>query len=495
MKTNTNYDVIIAGSGMGGMSAAAMLASDGYKILILEAAHAPGGCSSSFYRKGYWFESGATTLIGFDKHQPLKRLELATGLEIPRIKLEPGMQVHLDGKTITRYENPERWIAEVKRVFGNDQSQESFWKLALDVAEVVWKASETNPFFPPKSMKEWFQLAINNNPAHFWVLPYALRSVADVMNSHGLNTPHFRRFVDEQLMITAQATAENTPFLFGAPALTYTNYSNFYVPGGLIKMVEAIKDFVEDQGGALHTKEAVEHIVKEENSYKVFTPRDTYSAPLVVSDIPVWNMAELTSRKMKRYFQQESEKFSEAWGAFTLGLVTGDTYPEDLPLHHQLHLPEGASIPYTRSNSIFVSMSHPDDAIRSRKGNRVLNISCHTETDVWFSMDGSYEQRKGEVEEHIIRHLQKTLPGFGKAEIINVFSGTPVTWQNWVYRKRGRVGGIPQSMARSLLDWTPASPPFKGLYLCGDTVFPGQGIPGVTLSGINVYYRVKENYN
>jgi phytoene dehydrogenase-like protein len=49
-------------------------------------------------------------------------------------------------------------------------------------------------------------------------------------------------------------------------------------------------------------------------------------------------------------------------------------------------------------------------------------------------------------------------------------------------------------MDRSLLDWTPSETPFEGLYLVGDTVFPGQGIPGVTLSGINVYYRIQNHF-
>ena len=69
---------------------------------------------------------------------------------------------------------------------------------------------------------------------------------------------------------------------------------------------------------------------------------------------------------------------------------------------------------------------------------------------------------------------------------------TSITWQKWVYRKKGRVGGIPQCMARSLLKWTSNQTPFSGLYLVGDTTYPGQGIPGVTLSGINVYWRIKK---
>jgi len=495
MRNGNHYDIIIAGSGMGGMSAAAMLANDGYRVLVLEAAHALGGCSSSFYRKGYWFESGATTLIGFDEHQPLKKLEEATGLAIPRIKLEPSMQVHLDGETLTRYRDAQKWIAEVRNFFGNERSQQSFWELALNVSDIVWEASERNSFFPPQSLREWLKLPINNKPSHLWVLPYAFKSVEEVIKSHGLDSPRFRKFVDEQLMITAQSTASETPFLFGAPALTYTNYSNYYVPGGLIKMVDEIASFVRKKGGALHTKEPVQHITKKEKGYRVYSKKAEYTAPIVISNLPVWNMAAVTAGEMRNYFKRESDKYSKAWGAFTLGLVTSDTYPVDMPLHHQLHLAEHENIPYADSGSLFVSMSHPDDDIRSRDGKRVLNVSCHTETEQWFRMNGNYEQHKQHVEEQVINHLKKTLPGFGKAEIINVFSGTPVTWQNWVYRKRGRVGGIPQSMARSLLDWTPASPPFKGLYLCGDTVFPGQGIPGVTLSGINVYYRVKNNYN
>ncbi|MDZ7680577.1 MAG: NAD(P)/FAD-dependent oxidoreductase [Fodinibius sp.] len=492
MDSKTGYDVIIAGSGMGGMSAAALLANSGYRVLVLEAAHALGGCSSSYYRQGYWFESGATTLIGFDEHQPLHYLEEQTGIRIPRRELQPSMQVRYNGDTITRYKDRSKWIDEAARVFGNPEGQQSFWELAYRISDLVWRVSIKNNFFPPSSPRDFWELITTNNPKDVWVLPYALQSVNDVMQKHHVNTPAFTQFVDEQLMITAQSKSEDTPFLFGAAGLTYTNYSNYYVPGGLIKMVHTIRDFIQQQGGTVKTKAPVERIARAEGQYQVRTPAGWYQAPVVISNIPVWNMVDLTANDMREYFAEESQNYEQAWGAFTMGIVTEDSYPPDLPLHHQLHLPPGSTLSNAHSQSVFVSMSHPEDDQRAKDGSRVLNVSVHTNPQNWYLDDQqSYEEQRLELADNIIEHLEKNMPGFTRKNIKKQFSATPRTWENWVYRKKGRVGGIPQSMSRSLWDWMPAATPFDGLFLCGDTVFPGQGIPGVTLSGINAYHRVE----
>lgn len=110
-----------------------------------------------------------------------------------------------------------------------------------------------------------------------WVLPYAIQSVEDVMKKFGVDTPKFRRFVDEQLMITAQSKAEGTPFLFGAAGLTYTNYSNFYVPGGLLEMINSIRSFIQEKGGALHTREAVTHLSKKEEEFIIQTKKEIFT--------------------------------------------------------------------------------------------------------------------------------------------------------------------------------------------------------------------------
>jgi C-3',4' desaturase CrtD len=491
MKKNENdYDVIVAGAGMGGLSAACLFANDGYSVLVLEKAHVAGGCSSSFYRKGYTFESGATTLIGFDENQPLRLLESKLGITIPKKKIEPSMTVHMDGKEIIRWEGRKKWIQEAVNHFGEPAGQKHFWELSYKISDVVWKVSSKNNYFPPVELKDWLKL-LRNNPLDMWVLPYAFQSVRETAVGMGISNPAFFRFLNEQLMISAQASSEDTPYLFGAPAITYTNYSNYYVPGGLIKMVNTLTDFIHDNAGEVKTKDGVISIDKNGNSFRVLTQKGIeYRADVVISNIPVWNMGELTSGDMKRYFDNESGKYDKAWGAFTMGIVTDDIYSDDMSNHHQLHLEYGSyELQGLDSGSVFVSISDKHDLERAKNGERVLNVSAHALPDYWFGLNGEYETVKKRTQDTIIELLRNKLPGFSNATIKMVFSSTPVTWNNWVYRKKGRVGGIPQSMTRSLLDWTPNQTPFPGLFLCGDTVFPGQGIPGVTLSGFNVYLR------
>lgn len=486
----TLHDVIIAGAGMGGLTAGTLLSKAGFDVQILEASHVPGGCSSSYYRKGYIFESGATTLIGFDEHQPLKQLENILDIQIPREPLEPSMAVHLNGKEIKRYREKEKWIDEAVKQFGEAIEQQTFWNLAFRVTDIVWKVSEKNIHFPPIEWKDLFKL-LNNDIKDVWVLPYALKSVKKTAVECGISNPEFYRFLDEQLMISAQAGSDQTPFLFGAPAITYTNSVNYYVPGGLIEMIRTLTSKFEDLGGNLSTKRKVVNVEHDKGAVLVRDHNgNRYRCRVFISNIPVWNMQDITHGAMGNYFKDEASKYKEAWGAFTMGIVTDDTYPENLPLHHQIHLEEKDTIEGVHSGSVFVSFSKKGDTKRAKDGERVLNVSAHTDPDFWFNLNGEYEETKKSVENRILQVLKSKLPGFGDAKIKLHFGATPVSWSNWIFRKKGRVGGIPQSADRSLLDWTPNKTPFEGIYLCGDTVFPGQGIPGVTLSGIYVYYRV-----
>lgn len=478
---------------MGGLTAATLFANDHRSVTLLEGSHAIGGCSSSYFRKGYVFESGATTLIGFDEHQPLARLEALTGIRIPRVRLTPSMTVHQNGATIIRYEDREMWMDEAIRHFGQPDAQRAFWNETFGTSDIVWELSERNPFFPPQSVTDALRL-LGNHPKHALALRFALVSVNDRMRHYGLTSPSFKQFIDEQLMISAQAPSQDVPFLFGAPALTYTNSGNYSVPGGLIEMANTFQTHIRKNGGQVLVKHKVVSIEQIDGRHRVTCKNgNVFEAPVVIANIPVWNMDVLTSGRAAEYFRKEAEKYDVGWGAFTMGIVTDDVFPENMTLHHQIHLDE--PLPICGSHSIFVSSSQHGDTKRAPDGSRVLNVSTHSPTRPWFETDdATYDERKRIVTEHILERLRRSLPGFKNAELKLVTSATPSSWESWVGRHRGRVGGIPQSMDRALWDWTPNETPIPGLYLCGDTNYPGQGIPGVTLGGINVYLRAKRTH-
>ncbi|MGB3640238.1 MAG: NAD(P)-binding protein, partial [Rivularia sp. (in: cyanobacteria)] len=72
--------VVVVGAGIGGLTAGALLAKKNYEVLILDQALVPGGCASTFKRKGFTFDVGATQVAGLEPggihHRIFSELEI-----------------------------------------------------------------------------------------------------------------------------------------------------------------------------------------------------------------------------------------------------------------------------------------------------------------------------------------------------------------------------------------------------------------------------------
>lgn len=493
--TEEPFDLVVIGAGIGGLAAGAMVARYKKRVLVLEANYLPGGCCSSYPRKGYIFESGATTLMGFDEHQPLQLLQKALGFSIVKKELDPSMVVWMDGKKILKPKDFEAWLSIAQQTFGDAEKQEKFWRLAWKISEVVWRIAGSNLRFPPSSIKDLLYLGIQNNPADIRYLKYAFQSVETVLKKHGLGqNKALMRFLDEQLMITAQNTSSETPFLFAAPALCYTNYSNYYLPGGMISLPKALYRELRWRGSQLRLRKKVTSIRQQKDGLWEIQDNkgNYYYAHHVLSNIPVWNLPGITEGKLKRWVEKEVKRYPRFRGAFTMGIAVEDTFEADLPLHHQIILPEGETISHCQAKSIFVSFSDRGDTIRCPLGQRVLSVSTHVEfPEDWFNVPESYDAQKQQVSEEIQDIIARHIPGFSKDKIVYQIAATPLSWQHWTSRHLGSVGGIPQDIKNSLFTLSGALSPVPGFYRCGDTVYPGQGVPGVALGGIIAAERIR----
>ena len=65
-KTIQKSKIVVCGAGIGGLTTAALLAHRGYEVQVFDQAIIPGGCASTFKRRGFTFDVGATQVAGLE---------------------------------------------------------------------------------------------------------------------------------------------------------------------------------------------------------------------------------------------------------------------------------------------------------------------------------------------------------------------------------------------------------------------------------------------
>ena len=85
--------------------------------------------------------------------------------------------------------------------------------------------------------------------------------------------------------------------------------------------------------------------------------------------------------------------------------------------------------------------------------------------------------------------INLAVPGTGNKWIHRELA-TPLGFQKWTNRPRGIVGGLGQNLKTFGLFGLSSRTPFLGLWLCGDSIYPGEGTAGVSQSALMVVRQI-----
>jgi len=485
-------NILVVGAGVGGATAAALLAKAGHRVTLLEAHVYPGGCAGTFFHKGYRFDAGATLAGGFQPGGPHDVVGRALGIDWKIRPAEPAWRVHLPDRAITRFGVEHAWHDELARTFAAAPDRDAimrFFRRSEEISDAVWNFAARRPTWPPASLGDLLRTATTLRPDTLPTLPLLTRTMGAWARASGLRDRAALTFLDAQLLISAQTTADQASALFGAAAADLPRKGVNHVLGGIGTLSRQLVDALVAHGGEVHYRQEVTRFeMRDGRVVAAHTNKgQRFACDAVVANLTPWDFARLAGEQTPAALQRETAARRDQWGAFTLYLGVED-HP-DLGHgveHHQVVADYDK--PLGETNSVFLSFSMPGDVDRAPAGHRTLTISTHTRSADWWALrekDGGrqeYEDRVARYAETMLAHAERAVPGL-RSRIRLQLEGTPVTFRFYTRRHRGGVGGFAFT---SIFTARGPNTGLRNAWLVGDSIFPGQSTAGVTMGALRV---------
>jgi all-trans-retinol 13,14-reductase len=472
------YDVIVIGAGMGGLACTALLAKWGYRALLLEHHSQVGGYYGSFERDGFLFNTGAMEITGLWDGGPFD-------LFLNDLDLEKEEYFALNSY---KYEHAGR---EIKAFDGVD----AFKKQLSDMFPE--ETDNLNAFFEDaeKSFDEWYG---ELNKFGTILSPEIYQAVfgESGLEKHVRENPHFtdwrtkswKQKMDEffsneglrdqlnSVINHMSADLDVTPAEAILRDFGFIRYGSFFPKGGSQKLVDAVWEFIEDQGGKVLVSQRVERILIEDGAVVgVETWDQEFRSSVVVSTSNVKNtLLDMVDQREfgGRYIEsiQALEKQETYFSAF-LGLDM------DLSEYPTMIRSDGTSL----DNLFHMTINSNADPSYAPEGMASVTIITIGDYDEFPDREKpEYLRKKRAITNQLIAASDEVIPGF-KDNILVRTAATPRTYERYILAQEGSTEGFFWSTeVRRLYFKTP----IKGLYLAGSSAYPGAGLEQALMSGV-----------
>ncbi|ARV58713.1 all-trans-retinol 13,14-reductase [Nostocales cyanobacterium HT-58-2] len=481
-----DIDVIVIGSGIGGLTAAALLARYGKRVIVCESHTLPGGAAHSFRRRSFEFDSGPSFYCGLTSAtslNPVKQVLDVLGESLESVSYDPLGHYHFPEATLPVYSNTERYCEEIGKITLQGAKQ---FKRFEERLLPLYEAMKGIPIMALRA--DWRVIPVLMGrclPSLIKMLPYlplVQASVGNVMDAT-VQDPWVRRLIDLECFLLSGLKAHGTiapevAFMLGERSRAGVEYPT----GGSGAIVKALVRGLERWGGQLLLGCHVEQILVD--SRKVIGVQlakgEIFKAPIVISNASIWD----TYIKLLR-----PEDFPHSCRKAALDTPAIDSFMhlhlgiraeglENLTGHHVVVHDTSKDITVP-GNTCMISIPTVWDAILAPEGHHVVHAYTLEPYTGWERNHG-YEQKKRDKAQTLYRALERIIPDIRERVVLELI-GTPLTHAHYLRRYQGTYG--PAIEAGQAMFPGPHTP-IRGLYRVGDSTTPGIGVPAVAASGI-----------
>ena len=490
----SQYDVIVIGSGIGGLVTATQLAAKGIKVLVLERYVIPGGSAGYFEREGYRFDVGASMIFGFGEKGTtnlLTRALAAVNLKMETIPDPVQIHYHLPNNLEVKvHRDYQKFLAELSSRFPEEKvGIKKFY-------DECWQVFNCLNRMELLSLEEIGYLS-----RVFWQHPFACLglvkylplNVGDLARKY-LKNPDLLRFIDMECYCWSVVPADLTPMINAGMVFSDRHYGGINYPkGGVGKIAEKLVEGLEKAGGEIQYGARVTEIIIDNNQavgVRLANGKEYY-AQRIVSNATRWDtFNQLIAQEKKPKSEQKWQKnYRQSPSFLSLHLgVEGKLLKEGTECHHIL-LEDWQNLE-AEQGTIFVSIPTLLDPDLAPEGYHIIHTFTPSSMNYWQGLSPKqYEFKKEEAAGGLIERLEQIFPGLD-ASLDYMEVGTPRTHRRFLGRDNGTYGPIPARKLRGLLPMPFNRTAIRHLYCVGDSTFPGQGLNAVAFSGFSCAHRI-----
>lgn len=494
MDGTTKYDVIVIGSGIGGLVTATQLAAKGAKVLVLEKYIIPGGSAGYFEREGYRFDVGASMIFGFGDKGTTNLLTRALDAVNMSIETVPDpVQIHyhlpnnLELKVHKDYKN---FLEELIARFPHEENgirkfYDECWK--------VFNCLNTMELLSLEEIRYLMRVFFQHPFACLGLLKYLPLNAGDIVNRY-IKDPDLLKFIDMECYCWSVVPANKTPMINAGMVFSDRHYGGINYPkGGVGKIAEKLVDGLEKAGSKIQYQANVTEIIIKNNraiGVKLSDGKEYY-ARKIVSNATRWDTFEklIPAEKMPNSEKKWQKRYQKSPSFLSLHLgVEAGVLPPDTECHHILL--ENWQEMEAEQGTIFVSIPTLLNPELAPQGYHIVHTFTPSSMDNWQRLSPKqYNYKKEEAAGFLIERLEKIFPGLD-AGLDYMEIGTPRTHRRFLGRMNGTYGPIPRYKLPGLLTMPFNRTAIKDLYCVGDSTFPGQGLNAVAFSGFSCGHRI-----